>query len=102
MLSVRLPLEELLATVTVPVEFPAWVGLKTSVSVAVCPGFKVSGVVMPELENSEPATEMPETVTGPLPVEDKVTVCVEVCPVFTLPNATEVVLAAKVAVGGFS
>ena len=85
-LMVRLPADELLAIVTTPVNVLTCGEVNPKFSVAVCPGFKVIGVVMPVAENNDPATEMPETVTGALPVEDKVTLCETVCPTRMLPK----------------
>ena len=85
-LMVRLPADELPVIVTTPVNVLTCGEVNPKFSVAVCPGFKVIGVVMPVAENNDPATEMPETVTGALPVEDKVTLCETVCPTRMLPK----------------
>jgi hypothetical protein len=60
--------------------------------VAVCPGFKVSGVEIPVAPNKEPTIEIDETVTGAVPEEIKVTACVPARPTETFPNDTEDVL----------
>jgi hypothetical protein len=65
--------------------------------VAVCPGFKVTGVVIPVAPNSEPATEIEEIVTGAEPEEVRVTDCFPVVPTATFPNDTDVVF--KVSAG---
>jgi hypothetical protein len=72
------------------------------VRVAVCPGFKVTGVVIPFAPKSEPATESEEIVTGAVPEEVTVTDCVPVLPTETLPNDTDVVFRVKVGVAAFS
>ena len=59
---------------------------------AVCPGFNVTGVVIPVAPNREPATERDEIVTGAVPEEVRVTDFVASAPTFTLPNATDVAL----------
>jgi len=57
--------------------------------VAVCPGFKVTGEVIPVAPNSEPATEMEEIVTAAVPEDISVTNCVPVVPTATFPNDTD-------------
>lgn len=57
-------------------------------SVLVWPGLRVWGAVIPDAVNREPATEMPEIVTGAVPVDVKVTVFVIVCPTVTSPKST--------------
>ena len=39
------------------------------VNVALWPGFSVKGVVIPDAVKRDPAIEMPEIVTGAVPVE---------------------------------
>ena len=56
---------------------------------AVCPGFKVTGVVIPVAPNREPTTEMEEIVTGTVPDDVRVTDCVPMLPTETLPNDTD-------------
>jgi hypothetical protein len=63
---------------------------------------RVSGVVTPEAVKSEPAMEMPEMVTGAVPVEDNVTGRVAVCPTVTLPKLRLAGLRVKVEVAAFS
>ena len=62
------------------------------VIIAVCPGFKVTGVEMPIAPNREPATEIEEIVTGAVPEEVTDTGLVAVVPTGTLPNDTDDVL----------
>ena len=62
---------------------------------AVCPGFKVTGVVIPVAPNSDPATEIEEIVTAAVPEEVSVTNCVPVLPTETFPNDTDEALTAR-------
>jgi hypothetical protein len=57
--------------------------------VAICPGFKVTGVAIPVAPKREPATEIEEIVTGAVPDEVRVTDCVAVLPTETFPNVTD-------------
>src|ERR1700735_4715425 len=70
--------------------------------VAVCPGFKVTGAVIPVAPNREPATEIEEMVSGAVPEEASVTDCVPVLPTETLPNDTDEALTVKAEVAAFS
>lgn len=97
-LITTLPCDELLATVTIPVNVLTWGELKLIVSVAVWPGLRVSGVLTPEAVNREPTTEIPEIVTGAVPVDFKVTVFFAVCPAVTSPKETLVELTLRVGV----
>jgi hypothetical protein len=67
------PDDELLLIVTLPLTDPVTVGLNVTFMVALWPGFKVSGVVIPETEKPVPETETPLTVTAEVPVELRVT-----------------------------
>lgn len=67
-------------------------------SAAVCPGLRVTGVVIPEEVKSEPAIDMPEIVTGAVPTEESVSDWVAVCPAVTLPKLIVVVLALRVGI----
>jgi hypothetical protein len=87
-LMTTLPCDELLAIVTIPVNVLTWGEEKLRVSVAVLPGLRVRGVVTPDAVNKEPATEIPEIVTGAVPVDVKVTVFFTVCPTVTSPKST--------------
>jgi hypothetical protein len=60
--------------------------------IALCPGFKVTGAVIPTAPNREPATEIDEIVTGAVPEELTATDLVAVVPTGTLPNDTDEVL----------
>jgi hypothetical protein len=94
--------EELLAIVSVPFAAPATVGLNSTLRVAVCAGFRVRGKVAPETEKPVPLIPAEVTVTGAVPVEDRVTVCVagEFC--ITLPKAMLVALMLSVGTPVFS
>ena len=80
-------MEELLVTVSVPLTGPATVGLNSTLRVAVCAGFRVRGKEAPETEKPVPLIPAAVTVTGAVPVEDRVTDCVvgEFC--ITSPKA---------------
>ena len=58
---------------------------------AVCPGFKVTGVVIPAAPNREPTTVIEEIVIGAVPEEVRVTDWVPVLPTATFPNDTDAV-----------
>jgi hypothetical protein len=49
-------------------------------------GFKVSGKVAPETVKPAPATAIALTVTGALPVEERVRVCAVAVLTFTVPK----------------
>jgi hypothetical protein len=86
--AVEVPLEELLVMVNVPLPAPADVGLNCTVNVAVWLGFNVSGKFAPETVKPDPVTEAAFTVTGALPVEDKVNEFVAGVFTFTFPKDT--------------
>ena len=68
---------ELLAMVNCPVAVPAAVGANWTASVTVWLGFRVSGKVAPESVKPAPASVAVLIVTGAVPVEVKVTDCVD-------------------------
>ena len=76
----------LLVTVTVPVAFPAAIGLKTTLKVRLCFGVRLTGVPAPLRLNPAPAAAMLEIVTLAFPVLVTVTDCVADAPVLTLPK----------------
>lgn len=91
--TVEVPVDELLVKVSDPEISPDVPGSNLTVSVAVWLGFSVSGKLAPEIVKPDPATVAALTVTGPVPVEDKVMVCVvevltEMLPKFTLDGLT--------------
>ena len=63
-------------------------GSYCTVIVAVCPGLKVTGMVPCVKLKSAPVTDAALTVTGAVPVELRVTVCVTGAFSDTLPKAT--------------
>ncbi len=90
----------LVVSVTVPVFSPAVFESKLSVSVAVCPGFSVSGKLNPDIPKAgAPLMVAPLIVTGPVPDEYSVTVF-GTAAVFTStsPNARLVVLSVSAGV----
>jgi len=95
-------LEALLPIVTDPLTAPAAVGSKPIASVAVCPGFNVTGAVMPDSENPVPVTDTPLIVNGAVP--EDVTVTDLLVAVFNSsgPNATLVALKLNPGVTAFS
>ncbi len=90
------PLDELLISVTVPLTAPAAVGLNTISSVAVWPGFRVSGKLTPEIVKPAPLTEPALNVTAAVPDEVSVIDAVPVAPTATVPKLTVEVLRASV------
>ncbi len=82
----------LLLIATEPVNEPAVAGSKLIVSIAVCPGFSVTGKLIPESANPVPATDAALMVSGAVPDEVRVTVLVVVVFSATVPNATLVLL----------
>jgi hypothetical protein len=56
----------------------------------------VAGAVNPDTVNSEPATEIPEIVTGAVPVAVRTTPFVPYCPTATLPKSTLAALMPRV------
>ena len=86
----------LLATVIVPVMLPVPVGLYAAVKVALVPGAKLTGVVIPE--TATPATEgvTLEIVTWEVPIFVRRTVCDVLLPTMTFPKLTDEGVAASV------
>jgi hypothetical protein len=64
----KLGFEAFDATVAVPGNVPADVGAKVAVKVVLCPGVKVSGVVIPETVNPVPDAATAEIVALVPPV----------------------------------
>lgn len=67
------PAKELLVSVSCPVTAPALEGANCTFSVAVCPGFSVSGKLCPAATKPVPARAAALMVTGPVPVEERIT-----------------------------
>jgi hypothetical protein len=86
LITVDVPLDELLVKVNEPVSAPAAVGSNCTVSVAVEFGLRVSGKVAPEKVKPGPATVAALMVTATVPVEDRVTVCFVAVFTFTVPK----------------
>jgi len=86
LITVEVPLDELLVKVSEPVSAPADVGSNCTVSVAIEFGLRVSGKVAPEKVKPDPATVAALMVMATVPVEDSVTVCVVAVFTFTVPN----------------
>jgi hypothetical protein len=81
-----------------PVKVPTLGEPNCSVNVAVCPGFRVAATVPPETLNDDPVTGTLVIVTGAVPVELRVTVWFALCPVWTSPKFTLLVLTLNVGV----
>lgn len=88
LLLVAPPLEALLAIVTTPLTAPAAAGSNPIVSVAVWPGFNVTGALIPDSENPVPETETPAIVSAAVPEEVTVTVLLTAVFSGSFPNAT--------------
>jgi hypothetical protein len=86
LITVDVPLDELLVKVNEPVSAPAAEGSNCTVSVAVEFGLRVSGKVAPEKVKPGPATVAALMVTATVPVEDRVTVCFVAVFTFTVPK----------------
>jgi len=89
----------LLVTTTEPVTLPTAAGAKLTVSVAVWEGFSVAGAVSPLTANPAPLGEMLEICTTAFPVFVRVTCCVGLLPIATLPKLRLVGLALNCPVG---
>ena len=90
-------MDELLVKVTCPVVAATVAGSKTTLTVAVWPGARVSGKVAPEIEKPAPVRVAVLMVTDPVPVEVSVTDCaVDGVLTVTLPNDIVVELTTRV------
>ena len=78
----------LLTTDTEPVKFPAALGSKLALNVALFPGVIVAGVDSPLMPNPAPETLADETVRFAVPVFFSEIVCEFVVPVTTVPKPT--------------
>jgi hypothetical protein len=96
------PLEALLAMVTAPLTAPAAAGSNPIVSVAVWPGFSVTGAVTPDPENPVPVTDTPLIVSAAVPEDVSVTDFVIAVFSGSVPNATLVALRFRAAVVAFN
>ena len=82
------PLDALLVSVTAPLAAPAVVGSKATVSVAVWPGFRVSGKLTPDILKPDPVTLPALRIRAAVPDEVSVTDCVAGVFKFTSPKDT--------------
>ena len=96
------PVEELLVMVNSPVAATAVVGSNCTLTVVDCPAFKVTGNVPPDIVKPVPVTVAALTVTGAVPVDVKVTDCVDAVFTVTLPKATLVALILNVGTTAFN
>jgi hypothetical protein len=71
-------------TRTLPLELVVDFGAKVTLNEVLCPGVRVSGVVMPEMVKPVPLTVACETIAFMPPVFFTVSVCDEFCPTVTL------------------
>lgn len=94
--------DELLVTVSVPLAEPVAVGSNVSVILSALPGLSVAGRFTAEAEKPLPDTVTAFTVTGAVPVEDSVTVCVVALFTTTAPNAMLLAFTLKVGVAAFN
>lgn len=94
--------DELLLTVSCPVTGPTLVGSKVSVSVSDWPGFNVAGRLTAEAEKPLPVVEIEFTVTGPVPLELSVRLCVVALFSTIAPNEMLVAFSVSVGVAAFS
>ena len=78
----------LLVTVMDPVALPAAVGANFALSVALCDGLIVAGVVSPLTVKPVPAATMLEICTAAVPVLESVMLCEVLLPAATLPKLT--------------
>jgi hypothetical protein len=102
MLTTTLPWDELLVIVRIPVNVFVWGDVNCKVTGVVCPGLRVNGVATPDALNNDPATDIPVTVTGTVPVELSVMVWVAVKPATTLPKLMVVALETRVGIAAFN
>jgi hypothetical protein len=88
--------------VSCPLAEPAVWGLKVRVTEIDWPGFKLAGRITADAENPLPLTAIEFTVTGAVPVDVSVTVCVVGVLTTTEPNGTEVAFAVRVEAAAFN
>jgi hypothetical protein len=85
----------LLVTVKVPEAFPAAVGLKTALKLALAPAAKVTGRESPDTEIPAPEADTPEMVMLDDPELVREMDCVAWDPTFTVPKLSDVGVAFK-------
>jgi hypothetical protein len=86
----------LLVTVILPATLPAAVGLYAAVRVALVPGAKLAGSVIPEIATPETEGVTLEIVTCEVPIFCRRIVCVVSLPTTTFPKLTDEGVAASV------
>lgn len=96
--TIELPFEELLAIDSCPACTPATVGSNSTLSVNVWPGDSVAGRPSPGIEKPVPVRDAALTVTGVVPVEERIRGCVLADPTETLPKVTLEALISRIAV----
>jgi hypothetical protein len=94
--------DELLVTVSCPLAEPVVVGLNVKATFSVCPGLSVAGKLTAGAENPLPVTAIEFTVTGAVPLEVRVTVCVVEPFTATPPNDTLLTLRLSVGIAALS
>jgi hypothetical protein len=85
-----------LVTVILPETLPAAVGLYAAVKVALVPGAKLAGIVIPEIVTFATDGVRLEILTSEVPMFCKRIVCVVSLPTTTLPKLTDEGVAANV------
>jgi hypothetical protein len=95
-------LDELLVRDSWPLALPAPVGSNCTLTSAVWPGFNVMGKPAPEAEYPVPDVFTPLTVTGAVPVDESVSVCVADELTSTLPKSRVPALTVRDAVTAFN
>jgi hypothetical protein len=96
--TIELPFEELLAIDSCPACTPAAVGSNSTLNVNVWPGDSVAGRPSPGIEKPVPVRDAALTVTGIVPVEERIRGCVLADPTETLPKVTLEALTSRIAV----
>lgn len=99
-ITLELPVDELLVIVNCPEAAPEVPGENSSVRARVWPGCSVAGNAAPERLKPVPLTDAALAVTAAEPVEDKVTTAVTLLLTVTFPKATLVALIPNVDVVG--
>lgn len=100
--DVVFPVDELLLIVSVPLTDPLVVGLKSTFTVALCPGLSDAGTFELEIENPVPESVTELIATAEVPVEFNVTVWVDVVFRLTFPKAMVGESTLSVEMPGFS
>ncbi len=94
-------IEELLVIFNCPVAVPAVKGSNCRFNASVCPGFNVTGKVIPDKLNSAPVVVAAVTITGAVPTDTNVTDWVADVLTRTHPKATLVALTLRVGPAAF-